>query len=104
MGYKIKVNHQTMKSTAKKIDQYNERMKKNMNSADASVGTMLATWKGTDASEFQIKWGMAMGNDSTYKHMYNSLEHYSDFLKAAAEEYKRVQIEAINKACFLGKW
>lgn len=104
MGYKIKVNHSVLTSTAEDIDEFNTKMSKKMANADRTVKLALAFWKGQDATDFKNKWETVKDNESTYIKCKKSLENYSNALKTAADKYKYQQAVSINEAHKLPKW
>ena len=104
MGYKIKVNHNTLDTAANTIDEYIRNMDSKIGKANSAVTTMLSTWQGNDANEFKVKWDTVDDADSTHGMMRKSLESYASFLRNASSKYKNAQINAINRANSLPKW
>lgn len=104
MGYKIRVNHQQLKSTANAIEQYNSKLDKNMKKADSTMATLFGTWKGIDASSYKTKWDAIDAGGSTHQKMKKSLASYAKYLKSAANKYSQAQAKAIQRGICLPRW
>lgn len=103
MAY-IKVDHSKFASTATTIDKYVTLMRNKMNSAQGEVATLSSTWQGADYTQFKTEFNRVDNNDSTHAQMLKALESYSNYLRFAAEKYKKAQTDAVNRANNLPRW
>lgn len=101
---KIEVNHQKLREAATAITTYCTKQDAQMRSADSEVKFMLTTgWTGIDAMEFGGKWERVDDEDSTVVKFRKSLEAFAGALNACADEYKKAQADAYDKASWLPK-
>ena len=95
---KIKVNHATLEKTAGVIEDKIRTFNQTINQANSAVGNMTSMWTGTDYGEYKTQWEKATGKGSPTKAMTKALQAYADYLKYAAEMYKKAQGEAVNRS------
>lgn len=102
MGYLIDVNHFSLESAAKDIDDYVEVIKKYMKQADDEISDMISkNWKYEDALIYKNKWLDVSSSDSATEYMKSALRNYANALRYAKEQYKKAQSKAVNRAGIL---
>lgn len=105
MGYLIKVNHCELASAAKLVEDYINVSKKKMKTMSNSVDSLKnVAWVGTDYDQLANKWDGVNNKGSVYYNFTENLAAYADYLNFSAEQYKKAQSRAINKANFLPQW
>lgn len=105
MGYLIKVNHSELISAAQLVEDYISFSKKKMKIMSDSVESLKnVAWVGIDYDQLANKWDVVNNKGSIYSNFNESLVAYADYLNYSAEQYKKAQSRAINRANFLPKW
>lgn len=94
----IKVDHKKLENAADAIDTYVSQHKKNMKTIDMKFMALGTAWQGEDFNQVRKEWREIKGEDSTSDNMIDSLKNYADALRDAAERYKKVQADAVNRA------
>ncbi len=95
----IEVNHKVLNEVAEAFNTYCDAQNKEMSSAKTAVEAMLSSdWNGTDAAEFGNKWSDVDSSGSVTVQLRESLQNFSDSLKACAKEYKTAQEDSYNEA------
>ena len=97
MAY-IKVDHSKFEQASNTIRKYVDKADKQMKNADIKVGQLKGAYEGADYEAFREKWNELDDKDSAYKNMMKSLETYADYLDYASKQYKKAQVNAINRA------
>ena len=100
----IKVDHSKFEATAKAVDAYVKTLKTKMTSAQTEVTTLSKTWQGTDATKFKTTFNKVDDKGSVHAEMVKALESYAKYLRYAAQKYKDVQTDAVNRANRLPRW
>ena len=100
----IKVDHSKFEKAATTIETYIGNHKKQMQSIDKSITELNSDWQGKDYNQLKLEWQEMNASDSTSGKMLKSLENYADFLRFAANKYKSVQSNAINRANSLPRY
>lgn len=104
MAY-IEVNHRELRDYADRIDEYCKLQISEMNSAIASVSSMLVSdWNGEDSLEFKDKWRGVNDKDSVAGKLQANLENFSNCLRSCAKEYQKAQEDSYNEASRLKWW
>jgi WXG100 family type VII secretion target len=94
----IHVDHSQFEKTAREVDAYVEKQRRNMQYMDQEVKSLTSTWAGEDSRQFQSQWGNVQDGDSISKKMEKAFENYAKFLRYAADQYKDAQAKAVNMA------
>nr|WP_263324552.1 WXG100 family type VII secretion target [Neobacillus sp. Marseille-Q6967] len=98
MSFFIDVNYNEFETAASAVDDYVAKQKQKMNLANQEVTKLGASWQGKDYQQFQSKWNEVDDGSSTAGSLQKSLEDYADTLRYAADQYKKAQKKAIDKA------
>lgn len=105
MGHVIKVNHNELTSAAKLVEDYVSVSKKKMKMMSNGVDSLKkVAWVGTDYDQLADKWNGINDKGSVYNNFNKNLEGYADYLNYCAEQYKKAQSRAVNRANSLPKW
>jgi Uncharacterized protein conserved in bacteria len=98
MSVYIEVDVREFERAASAVEQYIDRQKAMLRSANQTVAGLVAGWRGEDYRQFQSKWQELEERDSTHSQLQKSLEDYAHTLRSTAELYKKAQQNALNRA------
>lgn len=105
MGHLIKVNHNELTSTAKLVEEYISASKKRVKTMSNGVDSLKrVAWVGTDYDQLASKWDGVNSKGAVYYNFNKNLEAYADYLNYSAEQYKKAQSRAVNRANLLPQW
>lgn len=98
MSFFIDVNYNEFETAASAVDDYVAKQKQKMKLASQEVTKLGASWQGKDFQQFQSKWNEVDDGSSTAGNLQKSLEDYAEALRYVADQYKKAQKKAIDKA------
>ena len=99
----IKVNHRKLEIAANDVDNYVAVINNSMKTIDNELNSLGGSWQGEDYNVVLFEWNQMKAFDSTTGKMTESLKSYSEFLRFAADTYKKAQTDAVNLANKLPK-
>ncbi len=94
---KIVVNRQKLKDRARDVREFADYLK-NKKKTGYDITLITNNWKGEDADAFLMKWNELKNDSSAYNDAIKSLEAYAKYLEYAAEQYRKAQEDAYNRA------
>jgi WXG100 family type VII secretion target len=94
----IDVDYTEFEQAASALEDYVAKQKQKMSAANQAVATLGAGWQGQDFQTFQTKWNELDDASSTATALKKSLEDYAETLRYVADQYKRAQKNAIDRA------
>lgn len=98
MNFFIEVDYTEFERAADAVEDYAASQKQKMTMAGQEVTKLGASWQGKDFQQFQAKWNQIDDRSSTAGALQQSLEDYAKALRYAADQYKKAQKKAIDKA------
>ncbi len=97
----IKVNHKQLEKSADEINSYIASHKSNMRKIDSEMTGLGSKWEGSDYQQVLVEWQKIKGEGSVSQELLKALEEYEDYLRFAANKYKKAQVDAVNRASLL---
>ncbi|WP_462410825.1 WXG100 family type VII secretion target [Neobacillus sp. Marseille-QA0830] len=94
----INVNYTEFEKAATAVDSYVNKQKDKMNHANQVVAELGASWQGKDYQAFKASWNELDDAKSTAGNMKKAMEDYADTLRYVADQYKKAQKVAIDRA------
>lgn len=98
MGYKIRVNHQLMRSKARELRAYGTTMYQNASRAASVSSKLRADWSGKDATVYRQKLGAIDDPNSIMMKLNQMFKNSADYLENAADSYTQAQAKAISRS------